>query len=76
MVRNALYAGTPDDVAPRIDAEVEAGARHFALCNYVGFLSREDAPAATQALLEVIRRVRARFPALAETPATLAATAP
>ena len=52
-------------------AEVEAGARHFALCNYVGFLSRADAPAATAALLEVVRRVRARFPALAAAPALL-----
>lgn len=42
MVRNALYWGTPDDVAPRIIAEVEAGARHFALCTYVGFISRAD----------------------------------
>lgn len=49
-------------------AEVEAGARHFALCNYVGFISRGDAPAATQALLEVVRRVRDRFPDLARVP--------
>ena len=55
MVKNALYWGTPDDVVPRLIAEVEAGARHLALCNYVGFLSRADAPAATQALLEVAR---------------------
>jgi alkanesulfonate monooxygenase SsuD/methylene tetrahydromethanopterin reductase-like flavin-dependent oxidoreductase (luciferase family) len=71
MVENALYWGTPDDVVPRIVAEVEAGARHFALCNYVGFLSRADAPAATQALLDVVRRVRARFPELAKAPATI-----
>jgi hypothetical protein len=38
-----VYWGTPDDVAPRIVAEVEAGARHLALCSYVGFLSRADA---------------------------------
>jgi alkanesulfonate monooxygenase SsuD/methylene tetrahydromethanopterin reductase-like flavin-dependent oxidoreductase (luciferase family) len=68
MVRNALYWGTPDDVVPKLIAEVEAGARHLALCNYVGFLSRADAPAATQALLEVARRVRARFPDLAQPP--------
>jgi phthiodiolone/phenolphthiodiolone dimycocerosates ketoreductase len=71
MVRNAVYAGTPDEIAPRLAAEVEAGARHLALCNYVGFISRADAPAATQALLDVARRVRARFPSLAERPATL-----
>jgi alkanesulfonate monooxygenase SsuD/methylene tetrahydromethanopterin reductase-like flavin-dependent oxidoreductase (luciferase family) len=71
MVKHALYWGTPDDVVPRLVAEVEAGARHFALCNYVGFLSRADAPAATQALLEVVRRVKARFPALAQAPATV-----
>lgn len=40
-----------------------------ALCND-GFLSRVDAPAATQALLAVTRRVRARFPALTEQPIT------
>jgi hypothetical protein len=71
MVKNALYWGTPDDIVPKITAEVEAGARHFALCNYVGFISRAEAPAATQALLEVRRRVRARFPDLAALPATL-----
>jgi len=71
MVKHALYWGTPDDVVPRLIAEVEAGARHFALCNYVGFISRADAPAATQALLEVVRRVRARFPELARVPALL-----
>jgi hypothetical protein len=71
MVQHALYWGTPDDVVPHLIAEVEAGARHFALCNYVGFLSRADAPAATAALVEVMRRVRARFPALAATPALL-----
>ena len=71
MVRHALYAGTPDDVVPRIVAEVQAGARHFALCNYVGFLSRADAPAATAALVEVVRRVRAAFPDLAAAPAVL-----
>jgi alkanesulfonate monooxygenase SsuD/methylene tetrahydromethanopterin reductase-like flavin-dependent oxidoreductase (luciferase family) len=65
MVRHALYSGTPEDVAPRLIAEVEAGVRHFALCNYVGFLSRADAPAATAALLDVVRRVRARCPDLA-----------
>ena len=41
---------------------------HFALCNYVGFLSRADAPVAAQELLEVARRVRARFPELAAQP--------
>jgi alkanesulfonate monooxygenase SsuD/methylene tetrahydromethanopterin reductase-like flavin-dependent oxidoreductase (luciferase family) len=71
MVENALYWGTPDEVVPRIVAEVEAGARHFALCNYVGFLSRADAPEATKALLEVARRVRERFPTLAMRPATI-----
>jgi alkanesulfonate monooxygenase SsuD/methylene tetrahydromethanopterin reductase-like flavin-dependent oxidoreductase (luciferase family) len=71
MVKHALYWGTPDDVVPRLIAEVEAGARHFALCNYVGGISRADAPAATQALLEVVRRVRACFPELARVPALL-----
>jgi alkanesulfonate monooxygenase SsuD/methylene tetrahydromethanopterin reductase-like flavin-dependent oxidoreductase (luciferase family) len=65
MVRHALYAGTPDDVVPRLVAEVRAGARHFALCNYVGFLSRAEAPAGIGALVEVVRRVRAEFPELA-----------
>jgi len=72
MVRHALYWGTPDEVAPRLVAEVQAGARHLALCNYVGFLSRADPPAATQALLDVIRRVRAEFPNLTSLPATIA----
>jgi len=71
MVRAVLYAGTADDIAPRLIAEVEAGVRHFALCNYVGFLSRADAPAATRELLEVVKRVRARFPELAATPRLL-----
>ena len=71
MVQAALYTGTADEIAPRLIAEVEAGVRHFALCNYVGFLSRADAPAATQELLEVARRVRARFPDLAAVPATI-----
>ena len=44
MVRHALHCGTPDDVVPRLVAQVHAGVRHFALCNYVGFLSRADAP--------------------------------
>ena len=66
MVRNAVYWGTPDDIVPHLIAEVEAGVRHFALCNYVGFLSRGDAPVATSALAEVARRVRARFPDLAD----------
>jgi hypothetical protein len=44
---------------------VKAGARHFALCNYVGFLSRAEAPAGIGALVEVVRRVRAEFPELA-----------
>jgi len=65
MVRHALYWGTPDDVVPRLVAEVEAGVRHFALCNYVGFLSRAEAPAGIAALVEVVRRVRAEFPDLA-----------
>jgi phthiodiolone/phenolphthiodiolone dimycocerosates ketoreductase len=65
MVRHALYAGTPDDVVPRLVAEVKAGARHFALCNYVGFLSRAEAPAGIGALVDVVRRVRAEFPELA-----------
>ena len=73
MVKNALYWGTPDDVVPHLVAEVEAGARHFALCNYVGFISRADAPAATQALVEVVRRVRDRFPDLARVPTMLGA---
>ena len=72
MVKHALYWGTADDIVPRLVAEVEAGARHFALCNYVGFLSRADAPAGTAALLDVARRVRARFPELARVPALLA----
>jgi alkanesulfonate monooxygenase SsuD/methylene tetrahydromethanopterin reductase-like flavin-dependent oxidoreductase (luciferase family) len=71
MVRHALYAGTPDEIIPRLAAEIDAGARHFALCNYVGFLSRAEAPAATGALLEVVRGLRARFPHLAERPALL-----
>ena len=71
MVKHALYWGTPDDVVPRLVAEVEAGARHLALCNYVGFISRADAPAATQALIEVARRVRTRFPELARLPPLL-----
>ena len=71
MVQNALYAGTADEIAPRLIAEVEAGVRHLALCNYVGFLSRADAPLATRELLEVARRVRARFPELAALPATI-----
>jgi hypothetical protein len=65
MVKAALYWGTADDIVPRLIAEVEAGVRHFALCNYVGFISRAAAPAATQELREVARRVRARFPDLA-----------
>jgi phthiodiolone/phenolphthiodiolone dimycocerosates ketoreductase len=72
MVQHALYWGTPDDIVPRLIEEVEAGVRHFALCNYVGFLSRADAPESTRALVEVARRVRTRFPALADAPATLA----
>jgi phthiodiolone/phenolphthiodiolone dimycocerosates ketoreductase len=71
MVRHALHCGTPDDIVPRLVAEVHAGVRHFALCNYVGFLSRAEAPAATQALIEVARRVRAEFPHLASLPATI-----
>ena len=71
MVEAALYWGTADDVAPRLIEQVEAGARHFALCNYVGFVSRADAPAATAELLEVTRRVRARFPELAAEPGLL-----
>jgi len=71
MVKASLYWGTADDVAPRIIAEVEAGVRHFALCNYVGFLSRAEAPAAAQELLEIARRVRARFPDLAALPRLL-----
>jgi phthiodiolone/phenolphthiodiolone dimycocerosates ketoreductase len=76
MVRNALYCGTAAEVAPRLIAEVEAGVRHFALCNYVGFLSRADAPAATQELLEVVRLVRVRFPDLAAMPALLSGSEP
>ena len=38
-----------------------------------GFLSRADAPAATRALVEVVRRVRERFPDLARVPTMLAA---
>jgi phthiodiolone/phenolphthiodiolone dimycocerosates ketoreductase len=71
MVKAALHWGTADDIAPRLIAEVEAGVRHFALCNYVGFISRADAPAATRELLEVARRVRARFPDLAALPPLL-----
>jgi phthiodiolone/phenolphthiodiolone dimycocerosates ketoreductase len=71
MVRAALYAGTAEEVAARIIPEIEAGARHVALCNYVGFLSRADAPVATTELLEVARRVRARFPELRSRPALL-----
>jgi len=71
MVRHALYWGTPDEVAPRLVAEVQAGARHLALCNYVGFISRADAPAATLELHEVARRVRARFIDLASRPPVL-----
>ena len=43
MVEASLHVGTAEDVAPNIAAEIEAGARHLALCNYVGFLSRADA---------------------------------
>jgi hypothetical protein len=71
MVEAALYWGTADDVTPRLIEEVEAGVRHFALCNYVGFLSRADAPAAVGELLEIARRVRARFPDLARVPPLL-----
>ena len=66
MVEAAVYAGTAEDVAPRIAAEIEAGARHLALCNYVGFISRADAPAATAELLELRALLRARFPDLAQ----------
>jgi len=64
-VEAAVYAGTAEDVAPRIAAEIDAGARHLALCNYVGFISRVDAPAATMELLKLRGILRARFPTLA-----------
>jgi hypothetical protein len=71
MVEAAVYAGTADEVAARLIPEVEAGARHLALCNYVGFLSRAEARTAMEELLTVARRVRARFPDLAARPALL-----
>ena len=46
--------------------EIEAGARHLALCNYVGFISRAEAPAATAELLKLRALLRARFPDLAQ----------
>ena len=75
MVKAALYWGSADDVAPRLIEEVEAGVRHFALCNYVGFLSRADAPAAIGELREIARRVRTRFPDLARVPTLLSGPA-
>jgi hypothetical protein len=66
MVDASVYAGTAEDVAPRIAAEIEAGARHLALCNYVGFISHADAPAATAELLKLRAILRARFPGLAQ----------
>jgi len=66
MVEASVYAGTAEDVAPRIAADIEAGARHLALCNYVGFISRADAPAATAELLKLRALLRARFPDLAQ----------
>jgi len=66
MVEHAVYWGTAEDVLPKLVAEVEAGARHLALCNYVGFLSRADAPAATAELVKLATLLRARFPELAE----------
>ena len=66
MVEASVYAGTAEDVAPGIAADIEAGARHLALCNYVGFISRADAPAATAELLKLRMLLRARFPGLAQ----------
>jgi len=68
MVEAALYCGTAEDVVPKLAAEIEAGTRHLALCNYVGFLSRADAPAATAELAKVRTMLRARFPDLAALP--------
>jgi hypothetical protein len=68
MVENALYWGTAEDVAPKLVAEIEAGARHLALCNYVGFLSRAEAPAGTAELVKLAKILRARFPELAARP--------
>ena len=72
MVEAAVYAGAAEEIAPRIAAEIGAGARHFALCNYVGFLSRADAPAATAETVKLMAMLRRQFPDLAGRPATLA----
>ncbi len=71
MVEHAVYRGTAEDVVDVLAAEIEAGARHLALCNYVGFLSRADAPAATPELRKLRSLLRARFPRLAAEPALI-----
>jgi len=68
MVKAALHWGTAEDVAPRLAAEIEAGARHVVLCNYVGFISRADAPAATAELAKLAGLLRRRFPHLDNQP--------
>jgi len=68
MVENSVYFGSAEDVLPRLVAEIEAGVRHLALCNYVGFLSRAEAPAGTAELVKLRRMLRDRFPELAAQP--------
>jgi phthiodiolone/phenolphthiodiolone dimycocerosates ketoreductase len=71
MVKNALHWGTAEEVAAKLAAEIEAGVRHVALCNYVGFLSRADAGVATLELAKIRNLLRARFPQLARLPSMI-----
>src|SRR5262249_28414746 len=64
MVKAALHWGTAEDVAPRLAAEIEAGAGHVGPCNYVGLPSPARPPAGAPGLAKLAGLLRRRFPHL------------